>query len=89
MDEKRLFQMTLNLSDPPWQVVSVAFDQPSGRFDIHINFRSGSRFLSPDHSSKCREHDTIKREWRHLNFFHYHAYSHARDKGPLTWNKVS
>ena len=24
-------------------------------------------------------HDTIKREWRHINFFQYRAYIHARE----------
>ena len=79
MYEKKLFQMVLNLSDPPWHVVSIDFDWPAGRIDIHIDFRSGSRFLSPECSSECPVHDTIKMEWRHLNFFQYRAYIHARE----------
>ena len=47
MDEKKLFQMALNLSYPPWHVVSIDFDQLAGGFGIHIDFRSGSRFLCP------------------------------------------
>ena len=79
MDEKKLFQMALNLSDPPWHVTSIDFDQAEGRIDIHIDFRSGSRFLCPECSSECPVHDTIQREWRHLNFFQYRAYIHARE----------
>ncbi len=41
MDKKKLFQMALNLSDPPWHVTSIDFDQVEGRIDIHIDFRSG------------------------------------------------
>lgn len=31
----------------PWHVVSIDFDQLAGGFGIHIDFRSGSRFLCP------------------------------------------
>jgi len=42
MNDKKLFQMALNLSDLPWKVTSIDFDQAEGRIDIHIYFRSGS-----------------------------------------------
>jgi len=48
MDEKKLFQMALNLSYPPWHVVSIDFDQPAGRIDIYIAFRSCSGFVCPE-----------------------------------------
>jgi transposase len=79
MDEKKLFQMALNLSDPPWHVTSIDFDPSAGRIDISIEFRSGSRFRCPECHSMCPVHDTIEREWRHLNFFQYRAYIHARE----------
>ena len=79
MDEKKLFQMALNLSDLPWHVTSIDFDRAEGRIDINIDFRSGSRFRCPDCGSACQVHDTIQREWRHLNFFQYRAYIHARE----------
>ena len=80
MDEKKLFQMDFNFSDPPWHVTSIDFDQPEGRIDVHIDFRSGSRFLCPECSLECPVHDTIQREWRHLNFFQYRAaHIHARE----------
>ena len=41
MDETKLFLMTLNLSVPPRHVTSIEFDQPTGRIEIHIDFRSG------------------------------------------------
>ncbi|MEM0136412.1 MAG: transposase family protein, partial [Thermoplasmatales archaeon] len=81
MDERKLFQMALNLTDLPWHVVSVDFDKAEGRIDIYIDLRSGSRFLCPECSSLCTVHDTIQREWRHLNFFQYRAYIHAGEPG--------
>ena len=39
MDEKKLFQMALNLSDLPWHVTSIDFDSSAGRMDISIEFR--------------------------------------------------
>ena len=81
MDEKKLFQKALSLSDLPWHVTSIDFDQPEGRIDFHIDFRSGSGFLCPECSSERPVHDTIGREWRPLNFFQYRAYIHAREPG--------
>ena len=79
MDEKKLFQMALNLSDPPWHVTSIDFDQAEGGIDIHIDSRSGSRFLCPECSSEFPVHDTMQKEWRHLNFFQYRAYIQERE----------
>lgn len=62
MNEKKLSQMVLNLSDPPWHVTSIGFGKAEGRIDINIDFRSGSIFRCPDCGSACQVHDTIQRD---------------------------
>jgi transposase len=73
-----LFTVALGLQ-APWEVVDLAFDPTAGRIDFQVAFASGTRFACP-HCGAERQpvHDTLEREWRHLNFFQYQAYLHAK-----------
>lgn len=74
-----LFQLALALT-PPWEVDRIEFDAPGKRLDIYLDFPRGARFPCP--APSCGEvgpvHDTIDKEWRHLNFFQHEAFLHAR-----------
>jgi transposase len=78
MNQNTLFSAALGLQSP-WQVVDVAFDPALGRIDFAVEFVSGSRFVCP-HCGAAHQpvHDTRERRWRHLNFFQYQAYIHAK-----------
>lgn len=73
-----LFSVALGLQ-PPWKVVDVAFDPGVGRIDFEVGFTPGTRFSCP-HCGAERQpvHDTQERAWRHLNFFQFEAYLHAK-----------
>lgn len=78
MKDTELFQTAIGLT-PPWIVVSYAFDVSEDRLDIEIDFPPGSTFHCPECNSEgCKAHDTERKSWRHLNFFQYKAYLHAR-----------
>jgi len=78
MKDTDLFQMAIGLS-PPWIVVSYEFDASEDRLDIEIDFPPGSTFHCPECNAEgCKVHDTERKSWRHLNFFQYRAYLHAR-----------
>jgi len=48
----------------------VAFDPEPGRIDFHRAFASGRRFACPHCGAEHPPvHDTLERDWRHLNFF--------------------
>jgi transposase len=73
-----LFQLALGLV-PPWMVVDAKFDVDKKRLDIEIDFKTGGRFACPEcGKAECPVHDTVKKTWRHLNFFQHEAYLHAR-----------
>ena len=80
MDTNTLFSIGLNLSSP-WKVVRSEFrpSETGGSRELHIwiDFERGSRFLSSD-GALLSPHDTVDREWRHLNFFEHPCYLHAR-----------
>jgi transposase len=79
MDELGLFTLALGLTKP-WQVADLKFSKEDGRLDLWIDFVKGAKFPCP----ACPEtpagevHDTQERTWRHLNFFQYETYLHAR-----------
>lgn len=75
-----VFGAALGLA-PPWQVVSVEFDELLGRIEIGLDFPRGSRFACPEPGCKnkvCPVHDTMEKRWRHLDFFQHQAYLVAR-----------
>jgi predicted RNA-binding Zn-ribbon protein involved in translation (DUF1610 family) len=73
-----LFQLALGLV-PPWMVVAADFDAEKKRLDIEIDFKTGGRFPCPEcGKAGCPVHDTVKKTWRHLDFFQHQAFLHAR-----------
>jgi len=73
-----LFQLALGLT-PPWRVEKIEFDPDRRRLDLNLGFERGARFACPECATAgCPVHDTIDKEWRHLNFFQHEAYLHAR-----------
>mgnify|MGYP001580396404 CR=1 FL=1 len=78
MKDTELFQLAMGLT-PPWQVRQCAFDKEQGRLDISIDFARGGTFPCPECGrAECKAYDTEERTWRHLNFFQYATYLHAR-----------
>lgn len=77
MDDKQLFQATLGLK-APWFVSDVKLNKVEKKLDIFIDFERGARFPCPECQSPCEVHDTNQRTWRHLNFFEYETFLHAR-----------
>jgi transposase len=79
MDELGLFSLALGLSKP-WEVSDLKFSKEEGRLDLWIDFIKGAKFPCPscDQTKEGEVHDTQDRTWRHLNFFQYETYLHAR-----------
>ena len=93
MDNTSLFTAALQL-EYPWKVTNVEFlpddDKPS-KMTLHITigFEKGAKFIfyNEDGTVWADEngtpiertaHDTVDRTWRHLNFFQYETYIHAK-----------
>ena len=80
MDTNMLFSLGLNLV-APWKVVKSEFRRIEGNHErelhIWIDFERGSKFMSSK-GTLLPPHDTVDKEWRHLNFFEHPCYLHAR-----------
>jgi transposase len=78
--ERELFGAALGLV-APWRVERSEFDAEAGRLDLYLDFPRGARFACPEPECpqrQCPVHDTEDKMWRHLDFFQYQAYLHAR-----------
>ncbi len=82
MNNLDLFTAALMLNEP-WKVTDVKFidtDKFNKELHITIDFNKGGLFSCP--TDGCTEtlkaYDTISKTWRHLNFFQYKTYIHAR-----------
>jgi transposase len=78
MNSSTLFSMALGLQSP-WQVNDISFSADESarkELHLHVGFVRGSRF--PDETGvACPVHDTVEREWQHLNFFEHHCFLHC------------
>jgi transposase len=77
MQPEQLFGMALGIV-PPWEVKEVSFSKDTNRLDITIGFQKGALFPCPVCGTLSPVHDTTEKQWRHLNFFQYEAYLHAK-----------
>lgn len=77
MNQEALFSAALGIT-PPWEVTAVTFSKEQKRLDISIDFPRGSTFACPVCGEAAKAYDTTEETWRHLNFFQYEAYLHAR-----------
>ena len=72
-----LFSMALGLQ-VPWEVTEISFREKGKKKELHlqIGFARGTRF--PDETGiLCPVHDTVERQWQHMNFFEHHCFMHC------------
>jgi len=72
-----LFQQALGIN-APWLIKSVNFDPKKKRLDIQIDFKRGSTFIDEESGKAYKAYDSVKKEWKHLNFFEHECYLQAR-----------
>lgn len=71
-----LFQLALGIASP-WKVADITFTKEEGRLDINLTYERGAQFPCLSCKKLFGVYDTVKRTWRHLNFFQYETYLHA------------
>jgi len=77
-DVAQLFQKALGLT-APWKVDRSEFDPERKQLDLFLDFERGARFACPNcGTTDCPVYDSEDKRWRHLDFFQYRAYLHAR-----------
>lgn len=78
MQPETLFGLALGIT-PPWHVKVAEFSADSGQLDLYLDFKRGARFSCPSCGAVgAKPYDTTEDTWRHMNFFQYKTYLHAR-----------
>ena len=70
-----LFTTALQLQEP-WYIEKVDFTEEQ-ELHLYICFKKGSKFKIKEDEEETTAYDTVKKTWRHLNFFQYKAYIHC------------
>ena len=73
----KLFESALGIS-APWSVQSVDFDAAAKRLTVLIDFTPGTRFGVAGDTGLHPVHDTVTKEYRHLNFFQHECHLRVR-----------
>ena len=74
--QTQIFEQALGLQ-APWYIQNIEFSLERKQLDIYIDFKKGSSFLYEE-KGPFKAFDTVKKSWRHLNFFEHECYLHAR-----------
>lgn len=77
VDVEALFTKALGLV-APWQVEQVELDTAKRRIDFHLVCNEKRLDCPACHAIEQGIHDRLEREWRHLDFFQFEAYLHAK-----------
>jgi transposase len=73
----KLFEAALGIS-APWSVKSVEFDAAAKLLTVLIDFAAGTRFGIAGVAGLHPVHDTVAKDYRHLNFFEHECHLRVR-----------
>jgi len=71
------FKVMLGLEEP-WALTHVELEEKEKTWHLLIDFKPGTAFACPHCGTMCTAHDTKVKTWRHLDFWDWKTYLHAR-----------
>ena len=72
-----VFEAALGIS-APWSVGAVEFDVATKVLTVPVDFKPGTRFPVSGHEGLHPVHDTVVKNYRHLNFFQHECHLQVR-----------
>ncbi|WP_233697352.1 transposase family protein [Paenibacillus profundus] len=72
-----MFNIALQL-EKPWKLAHIEFEGRDQAWHLYIDFERGTTFACPLCGSACKAYDTEKKQWRHLDFWNWKTFMHAR-----------
>lgn len=72
-----MFRVALDLQEP-WKLRRIEFDDKDQAWHLYIDFDRGALFSCPHCGTACTAYDSAQKDWRHLDFWNWKTYMHAR-----------
>lgn len=72
-----MFKVALQLEEP-WKLTHIEFDNQDQAWHLHLDFERGAIFACPLCGAECRAYDSDIKHWRHLDFWDWKTFMHAR-----------
>lgn len=72
-----MFKVALQLEEP-WKLIHVEYDDQEEAWHLFLDFERGSIFACPVCGAECKAYDAEMKKWRHLDFWNWKTYMHAR-----------
>ncbi len=72
-----MFKVALQLEEP-WKLTHIEFDNQDQAWHLHLDFERGAVFACPLCGSESRAYDSDIKHWRHLDFWDWKTFMHAR-----------
>ena len=70
MEANQLFSMALGLGNA-WRVVKSEMKVENRELKLWLDFESGLQFACPECGEFCPVHDTVEKQWRHMDFWQH------------------
>lgn len=70
MVTEKIFESALGIS-APWYIAGLTFEPSKRLLKVCIDFQVGSRFAVAGEAGEHPAHDTVSKQYRHLNFFQH------------------
>src|SRR6478735_7338335 len=72
-----MFKVALEL-EYPWELKDIEFDDQDQAWHLILDFELGAKFACPHCGAPSKAYDADKKSWRHLDFWNWKTYIHAR-----------
>lgn len=72
-----MFKAALALEEP-WKLTHIEYDDQDEAWHLFIDFERGAEFACPNCGSASKAYDAEQKHWRHLDFWNWKTYMHAR-----------
>lgn len=72
-----MFKIALQVEDP-WELTYIEFDHEEQAWHLYLDFERGALFACPHCGKACKAYDAERKQWRHLDFWNWKTYMHAR-----------
>jgi transposase len=72
-----MFKVALALEEP-WKLTHIEYDNQDEAWHLFIDFERGAEFSCPNCGTTSKVYDAEQKHWRHLDFWNWKTYMHAR-----------